>query len=81
MKPEIIIPIIAAALLLLAGVFCLIRSWMLTKTRYLCSHCGYRFRIKWYKRPFVRQKGQNQALLTCPVCRTRDLFGREDKST
>ena len=81
MKPEIIIPIIAAAFLLLAGAFCLIRSRMLAKNRYICSGCGYRFRIKWYKRPFVRRQGKDRARLTCPVCRNRDLFSREEEST
>ena len=79
MKPEIIIPIIAAAaLLLLAVAFCLIRSRMLAKNRYVCSGCGYRFRVKWYKCPFVRLREKDRALLTCPVCRNRDLFSREE---
>ena len=77
-KPEIILPIIAAALLLLAGAVCLIRSWMVAKNRYVCSGCGYRFRVKWYKRPFVRLRGKDRALLTCPVCRNSDLFRREE---
>ena len=78
MKPEIILPIIVATLLLLAGAVCLIRSRMAAKNRYVCSGCGYRFRVKWYKRPFVRLRGKDRALLTCPVCRNRDLFRREE---
>ena len=78
MKPEIILPIIAAALLLLAGAVCLIRSRMVAKNRYVCSGYCYRFRVKWYKRPFVRLRGKDRTLLTCPVCRNRDLFRREE---
>ena len=81
MKPEIIIPVIAAALLFLLSVLCVIRAWMVGKTRFICSHCGYRFRIRWYKRPFTRLQGKETALLTCPVCRTHGLFGREKETT
>ena len=82
MKPEIIISIIAAAALLLPlSIFMIIRSWVLAKTRFICSYCGYRFRVKWYKRPFVRRRGKDQANLTCPVCRTHGLFRWEEEPT
>ena len=81
MKPEIIIPAIAAAVLLPLILYWIIRMLMLAKTRFICSHCGYRFRIRWYKRPFTRLQGKETALLTCPVCRTHGLFGREETTT
>ena len=58
----------------------LTRIRSLKSTRFICSHCGYRFRIKWYRRLTTRRHGKDQALLTCPVCRTHGLFRREEKT-
>ena len=79
MNPAILLPILAAVLLPLI-ILCIIRLCSLGKTRFVCSHCGYRFRIKWYRRLTTRRHGQDQALLTCPVCRTHGMFRREEKT-
>ena len=80
MNPAILLSLIASVLLPLL-VLCIIRICSLGKPRYVCTHCGYHFRVKWYKRPFVRRHGKDQATLTCPVCRTHGLFGREETIT
>ena len=85
MKPEIIIPIIAAAVLILLFLLCVPRTCRLreiTGTRFICPRCGYRFRVKWYRLLFSRRlpKRGEPASLTCPLCRTHDLCQREEES-
>ena len=85
MKLEIILPIAAITVLLFLFLIHIPRINRLREiaaARFICPHCGYRFRVKWYKLLFSRWwvELRDQAPLTCPLCRTHDLFRRE-KST
>lgn len=51
----------------------------LSSGRFVCPHCGKRFRVEWYRLLFSRWQVEvtGKAPLTCPACKSRDLCRRE----
>ena len=75
----LIIAIPSLVILLIVNIPRITRLEDLSAGRFICPHCGKRFRVKWYRLLFSRWQieATDKAPLICPECGAHDLCGRE----
>ena len=56
---------------ILAGAMVVILAKRMASHSFTCKHCSRQFRIKWTK-VIVTQHIENEYLLVCPHCQTKD---------